>query len=64
MSDSHHPQDASLGKMVTDARRLLDYAVSRGLIKDVSIITAITDIEIKVIAGETPDQSKSPFAKR
>ena len=58
MSDFYNPQDASLWKMVTDARRLLDYAVSRGLIKDVSMITAITDIEATVTSKERPDQSK------
>ena len=51
MSDAQNPQSAVLEKTVADARRLLDYAVSRGIIKDTSIITAIIDIEAKLASG-------------
>ena len=40
-----------LEKTVADARRLLDYAVSRGIVKDTSIITAIIDLEAKLASG-------------
>src|SRR3954451_20487850 len=55
MSDAHNPQSAVLEKTVTDARRLLDYAVSRGIIKDTSIITAIINIEAKLASGAMPE---------
>jgi hypothetical protein len=51
MSDPHDSQISILKKTVTDARRLLDYAVSRGLIKDSFIITAIINIEAKLASG-------------
>ena len=57
MPDAQNPQSAVLEKTVADARRLLDYAVSRGIVKDTSIITAIIDIEVKLASGTVPEHS-------
>ena len=57
MSDAHNPQSVVLEKTVADARRLLDYAVSRGIIKDTSVITAIINVEAKLASGVMPEHS-------
>ena len=57
MAEPHHPQRVVLEKMVTDAGRLLDYAVSRGLLKEINIIPAIINIEAKLASEAMPEHS-------
>jgi hypothetical protein len=46
--------DSALTTIVADARRLLNYAVSRGLVSSASIIKAIVDIEDTLAKQESP----------
>src|SRR3954451_4122313 len=57
MSDAQHLRSAGLKKTLAEARLLLDYAVSRGIVKDSSIITAIIDIEAKLASETVPEHS-------
>jgi len=57
MSDAQHLRSAGLKKTLAEARLLLDYAVSRGIVKDTSIITAIIDLEAKLASGSVPEHS-------
>src|SRR5262249_54632990 len=44
----------SATRMVADARRLLNFAVSRGLVRDASMISAITAMERESSGDRTP----------
>ena len=57
MSDAQNPQSAGLEKTVADARRLLDYAVSRGIVKDTSVIRRSSIFEAKLASGMMPEHS-------